>query len=93
MHFQPQQNKILVHLRGLREDSNIITPDNVTPLQPYGQVLAVGQACTRVAVGDKVLFMPEGAIAITLADVEHFVLDEGSVFGKYVEANLIDIAG
>lgn len=64
MTIQPTYNYLLVQLHDERE-TDLVLPDSVAPLLPYGEVIAIGDEVTKFSVGDKVLFQPNFAIGVS----------------------------
>jgi len=85
MQIQPVTHKVLITIHSLRDTGSIVLPETVQELQPYGQVLSVGSDCKHTKIGDKVLFLPNAAIGIEHDGEMCYFIDEGSIFGKYVE--------
>jgi len=87
MQIQPAPTKLLCRICDLTDTSElrIVVPENVNKLLPYGEVLAVGTDCSRTAVGDKVLFTPAAMTILPHNGEDLAIIDEGSVFAKYVE--------
>jgi len=92
MQLKPFGHKILVEVRDAQAPaSGLVLPETSAPVKPYGLVVDVGDLCTRVTVGMRVVFDYAGGIQMNEpgAEVPLLVLDEGSVFGLYVDAPLI----
>lgn len=93
MTIQPAPHKILVRMHDLdtTTDIRIVLPETVAKLNPYGEVLAVGVDCANTSIGDKVLFMPAAAVGLRHNNEEVFLVDEGSVIGKYIPDRLNEL--
>ncbi len=91
MKLKPQGTKLLCVFRDLPRDSKVIIPDGATKASPYCEVLDIGPDCHKFVIGDKVLFTPDAAIGVKHAGQEYMFVDEGSVFGTFVEDSLLGV--
>lgn len=76
MTIKPFGNQILI--RPI-EQKTLILAEKKT-LNEYGEVLAVGEACKRIKVGDKVFFTMWGLNSVEVDGERHYFVQEHSDF-------------
>lgn len=85
MTIQPTFHHLLIRMVDTtRADSNILLPESVQ-LQPYGEVIAVGEEVKAFVPGDKVLFLPNAPLEFDLNGEKVYIINDRCVVGKYVE--------
>lgn len=67
MTIQPAYNFLLVQLHD-RQETDLVLPDSIAPMLPYGLVRAIGPEVRGIVPGDKVLFQPNFAIGVSGED-------------------------
>ncbi len=84
--FEPLFNQILV--RPIVEETTVLTDKRT--LCEYGEVLAIGEDCKRVKVGDMVAFTIWGLNSVHIDDEQHYLVQENPDFllGKVTNAEL-----
>lgn len=83
MKIQPAYNYLLVQLVDRRETA-LVLPEGSEPILPYGLVQAVGPEVKAFSVGDKVLFQPNFAIAVSGED-RLLLVNASQVMATYVD--------
>lgn len=84
MKIKPSLKHLLVRICDLSDPSTgLVLPDDVRT-NPYGEVLAVGDDITHYAVGDKLLFLPNGIIEFQQEGERVFIINEGCILGQYI---------
>lgn len=83
MKIQPAYNFLLVQLVDQRE-TDLVLPDSVSPILPYGLVHAVGPEVKGFAIGDKVLFQPNFAIGVSGED-RLLLVNASQIMATYVD--------
>lgn len=85
MRIQPTLKNIACTVHSIQE-SEIVLPQGVNPLVPYGLVVAVGPDVDpkKIIIGDKILFLMDSAICVEDAGEKFFLINEDCAFAKYV---------
>ena len=79
MKITPIQSFVLVRMKDV-PTNKIELPEGLQ-LEPYGIVVAVGNDCRYVKVGDNVKFLPENFVCgFDKGGDERFIIGEGSIF-------------
>ena len=67
----------------LKTAGGIIIPDTVVQKPSCGVVIAVGDECLRVKVGDNVMFGKETGMGMNVNGKDLLLMREGEIFFKY----------
>lgn len=80
----PTENRLLCIMCDGRTDTNIVLPEGAEPVSPHGKVIAIGPDVKAIAVGDRVIFLPNVAIGYKHEDQVVFFVNEGNILAKLV---------
>lgn len=92
MQIQPLQTFVTAILHDLRK-TDLVLPENVGKQLPYLEILAVGEKCAFLSVGDRVLIRPDVPICLGPFGPEGqdlYLISEGSAMAKLTgELNIL----
>jgi len=77
--INPMRNWILVKVNKATEKSGIVLPDTAQKEEEVVEVLAIGEEVTKIAVGNRVVAMPQSGQAIPINGTESVFIKESDV--------------
>lgn len=82
--FQPYGKRVLIKLDDAKQmtDGGIIIPDSAQRPSRTAIVRAIGDECTKVKTGTKVLIPQAGGIEIDVNDEKLFLIHENDIDGE-----------